>query len=231
MGGHPTLWQLCAIAVPLGAFGGAFLPASQSILPETLSSNQLQAGNGLMMASRQGANLMGAAGAGVIVATLTSAAALAIDALTFLVSAVSLALMRTTHHAKPGTGKQEAGRENPVSSVQEQTEQISLWHFLRTSRLIQGTLLIFILIGLVSGGLIEVALPALVHGPLHGNASAYGIILASWGAGALGGAVLAGALWANSNTRGSLCCSRACSWLPCSRFCPPGAFLEPSGAC
>ena len=194
MGGHPTLWQLCAIAVPLGAFGGAFLPASQSILPETLSSNQLQAGNGLMMASRQGANLIGAAGAGVIVAALTSAAALAIDALTFLVSAVSLALMRTTHHAKPGTGKQEAGRKNPVSSVQEQTEQISLWRFLRTSRLIQGTLLTFILIGLVSGGLIEVALPALVHGPLHGNASAYGIILASWGAGALGGAVLAGAL-------------------------------------
>src|SRR5690242_21265703 len=27
IGRHPLLWQLCAIAVPLGAFGGAFLPA------------------------------------------------------------------------------------------------------------------------------------------------------------------------------------------------------------
>ncbi len=194
MGGHPTLWQLCAIAVPLGAFGGAFLPASQSILPETLSPDELQAGNGLMMASRQGANLIGAAMAGVVVAALTTVAALAIDAGTFLVSALSLALMRTTHRAGCGTGKQEAGRENPLSSVQERVEQISLWHFLRTSRLIQGTLLIFMVIGLVSGGLIEVALPALVHGPMHGNASGFGIILAAWGGGALVGAIVAGAL-------------------------------------
>src|SRR5262249_12215923 len=63
-----------------------------------------------------------------------------------------------------------------------------------TSRLIQGTLLMFMVIGLVSGGLIEVALPALVHGPMHGNASGYGIILAAWGAGALVGSIVAGAL-------------------------------------
>ena len=190
MGGHPTLFQLCAIAVPLGAFGGAFLPASQAILPETLNTDELQAGNGLMQASRQGANLIGAAMAGVIVAALTSAAALAIDAGTFLVSALSLALMRTTS----GMGKQAARREKEVTSVQERVEQINLWRFLRTSRLIQGTLLIFMVIGLVSGGLIEVALPALVYGPMHGNASGFGIILAGWGAGAFAGALVAGAL-------------------------------------
>src|SRR5262249_20163026 len=50
-GGHPTLWQLCVLAVLLGAFGGAFLPASQSILPETLPPDELQAGNGLMTAA------------------------------------------------------------------------------------------------------------------------------------------------------------------------------------
>jgi len=194
MEGHPTLLQLCAIAVPLGAFGGAFMPASQSILPETLSTEDLQAGNGLMMASRQGANLIGSAFAGVVVAAFTPAAALAIDALTFLVSALSLALMRTTHPAASGTGKQAAGGEKPLSSVQERVEQISFWRFLFTSRLIQGTLLIFMVIGLVSGGLIEVALPTLVHGPLHGNASGFGFILAGWGAGALVGAIVAGAL-------------------------------------
>src|SRR6516162_4785748 len=41
--GHPALWQLCAVAVPLGALGGAFMPASMSILPETLSNEDLQA--------------------------------------------------------------------------------------------------------------------------------------------------------------------------------------------
>src|SRR5262249_45650462 len=194
MGGHPTLFQLCAIAVPLGAFGGAFLPASQAILPETLSPDDLQAGNGLMLASRQGANLIGAAGAGVVVATVSAAAALAIDAGTFLASALSLALMRQPRRVAPSTRMQEVRREKSLSSAHEDVQQISLWRFLRASRLIQGTLLIFVLIGLVSGGLIEVALPTLVHGSLHTSASGYGIILAAWGAGAFVGAIVAGAL-------------------------------------
>src|SRR5215472_5658339 len=194
LGGHPTLWQLCAIAVPLGAFGGAFLPASQSILPDTLSKNDLQAGNGLMMASMQGANLVGSSVAGVVVAAFTAGMALAIDAATFLVSAVSLALMRGTKRAMPGTGKEGAGQENPAASIQEQGVQVSFWHFLRTSRLMQITLLLFIVISLVSGGLIEVALPALVHGPMHGSASGYGLILAGWGAGSLVGSIFAGML-------------------------------------
>ena len=160
LGEHPTLWQLCAIAVPLGAFGGAFLPASQAILPETLSQDDLQAGNGLMMASRQGANLLGSAVAGVVVAALTAAAALAIDAGTFLVSALSLALMRSTRRGAPVRSKPEARREDLPSGGQQYVEQIGLWPFLHISRLIQGTLLI------------------------------------------------------KANTKGSSCCSRACSWPP-----------------
>ena len=193
LGEHSTFWQLCAIAVPLGAFEGTFLPASQAILPETLSQDDLQAGNGLMMASRQGANLLGSAVAGVVVAALT-AATLAIDAGTLLVSALSLALMRSTRRSAPVRSKPEARREDLPSSGQQHVEQTGLWPFLHTSRLIKGTLLIFVVIGLVSGGLIEVALPALVRGPLHENASGYGIILAAWGAGALVGSLFAGAL-------------------------------------
>lgn len=194
LGGHPTLWQFCAIAVPLGAFGGAFMPASMSILPDTLSKDDLQAGNGLMMASLQGANLVGSSVAGVVVAAFTAGAALAIDAATFLVSAVSLALMRGTRQARPDTSKEGAGQENSATSIQEQGVPVSFWHFLHSSQLIQITLLLFIVISLVSGGLIEVALPALVHGPMHGTASGYGFILAGWGAGSLVGSLFAGML-------------------------------------
>jgi MFS family permease len=192
--GHPALWQLCAVAVPLGALGGAFMPASMSILPETLSNEDLQAGNGLMMSSMQGANLVGSAFAGVVVAAFTAGVGLAIDAATFLVSAGSLALMRTDHRATSSKPDEEESQENPSASIQEQGAKVSFWRFLRTSRLIQVILLMFIVISLVSGGLIEVALPTLVHGPLHGSASSYGIILAAWGAGALVGSIFAGML-------------------------------------
>lgn len=177
LGGHPTLVQLCAIAVPLGAFGGVFLPASQAILPETLSPENLQAGHGLMLASRQGANLLGAAGAGVVVAAVSAAAALAIDAGTFLVSALSLALMRTPRSA---VRKHGAPREKDGVLAPDQGKPVSLWRFLRASGLIQGTLLIFVLFGLVSGGLIEVALPSLVRGPFRADASAFGLIPVAW---------------------------------------------------
>ncbi|EFH82695.1 MFS transporter [Ktedonobacter racemifer] len=194
LGGHPTVFQFCAIAVPLGAFGGAFTPASMSILPDTLSNENLQAGNGLMMSSMQGANLIGSAFAGVVMAAFTAGAALAIDAATFLVSALSLALMRTPSRATSSTKEAGASRENPSASTQEQGTRISFWQYLRTSRLIQVTLLLFIVISLCSGGLVEVALPALIHSPMHGSASSYGVILAAWGAGALVGAIFAGML-------------------------------------
>lgn len=195
--GHPTLWQLCVIAVPLGAFGGAFTPASMSILPDTLGNEELQAGNGLMMSSMQGANLVGSALAGVVVAAFTAGAGLAIDAATFLVSAVSLALMRTVQRATPNALGEGESQEHPPASAQQQDTQAEgqgFWRFLFTSRLIQVIVLMFVVIGIVSGGLIEVALPTLVHGPMHGGASGYGIILAGWGAGALVGSLFAGML-------------------------------------
>ena len=44
------------------------------------------------------------------------------------------------------------------------------------------------------GGLLEVALPTLAHGPMHAGASGYGIIMAAFGGGALAGGILAGML-------------------------------------
>jgi MFS family permease len=193
-GGHPQLWQLCAIAVPLGALGGAFTPASLAMVPDILGTDDLQAGNGLMMASLQGANLIGSSVAGVLVAGFTSAVALAIDAGTFLVSAASLLLMRRTRRATPDANPPEARQVQPLASAQAGGAPISFWSYLGTSRLIQLALLMFVASSLVTGGLFEVALPALVQGPMHGNASGLGFILAGWGAGALIGSILAGTL-------------------------------------
>jgi MFS family permease len=144
------------------------------------------------MASMQGASLVGSAVAGVVVAAFSAGMALAIDAATFLVSAFSLVLMRATPGVAAST--QEAAtseEEKPAAGLQE---QIGFWQYLGSSRLIQTSLLFFVVSSLVAGGLIEVALPALVHGPMHGGASNYGAILASWGAGALGGSIFAGML-------------------------------------
>ncbi|HEU5375912.1 MAG TPA: MFS transporter [Ktedonobacteraceae bacterium] len=198
LGGHPGLLVLCAIAVPLGAFGGLFLPASSAILPDILNDENLQAGNALNFSSMQAATLVGAALAGVIVAALSSSAALAIDALTFVVSAISLAMMRTvrlTASSKPGTtAHTQTGLATDAEEDEHPEELLSFGRFLRTSRLIQVAFLISIAANFCVGGLMEVALPTLAHGPMHAGAGGYGAILAGFGAGALVGGICAGML-------------------------------------
>ncbi len=190
LGGHPAFWQLCALALPLGILSGVFMPAAMSILPDTLNNEELQAGNALIMSATQGANLVGSAAAGLIVAAFTSATGLAIDAATFLVSTVSLALMTAPRQVATSKQKGDEGQE----SAQTPEAQISFGRFLLNSRLIQVILLVFVIIGISSGGLVEVALPTLVHGPMHGGANSFGFIMAAWGAGSLVGGVFAGML-------------------------------------
>jgi len=191
--GHPGLWELCAVAVLLGAFQGAFLPASMAILPDILQHEDLQAGNALTFASTQGSTLVGSAIAGIVVATLASGTAFALDALTFVVSALSLALMRGAKTAESEHVKSTGGNELSAATP-GQAPPLTFGRFLRTSRLIQISLLVSVAANFCFGGLMEVALPTLVHGPMNGGANGYGVILAAFGAGALGGGLVAGTL-------------------------------------
>src|SRR5258708_12904343 len=51
--GRTGVLPLCAVAAPLGAFAGLFLPAYYAILPEILGAVALQAGNTLNTSSLQ----------------------------------------------------------------------------------------------------------------------------------------------------------------------------------
>ncbi len=91
--GVPALWALCAVAAPLGACEGVFLPASFAIMPTILTATDLPAGNALNATTVQLANLLGPALGGLVVARLSAAPALAADAVTFVVSALALSAM------------------------------------------------------------------------------------------------------------------------------------------
>jgi MFS family permease len=190
--GHPALWQLCAVAFPLGACMGLFLPASSAILPDLLKDEELQAGNALTFSSTQAATLVGSAIAGVVVAVLTSGTAMALDALSFVVSAVSLAMMRVSRVVAAGTPEEATGAASGV--VESSQGQIPFGRYLRTSRLMQVALVVSLAANFCFGGLMEVALPTLVHGPMNAGAGGYGLILAAFGGGALAGSLFAGML-------------------------------------
>lgn len=83
-----------------------------------------------------------------------------------------------------------------TDSMPEESDQPSLgfWRFLRGSRLFLLILLMSVVLNLIYGGVLEVGLPALVQGPLLAGASAYGVLLAGFGVGALVGGVGSGML-------------------------------------
>jgi len=211
---HPASSALLVpVAVVLGAAAGAFIPGSFAIVPSLVPDEDLQAGNALTFGGTQLATLIGPAVGGAAVALVGAGAAFGVDAASFVISAVTLfgvraaqqasALAGETVSAGTSTGQpkqligleQSVGGEHVVAlgtSAAPETDSRSVFQIVRSTRVLQVMFIVTIAANLGSGGLSEVALPALARGPFHAGASGYGAMLAAFGGGALIGTVLAG---------------------------------------
>jgi hypothetical protein len=92
--GTTPLWGFMALAALMGAGQAFFNPAMTGIVPQLLSEDMLQRGNALNGISTSGGGVLGPAVAGVIVAVSNPGWAILADGTTYLVSVVSLALIR-----------------------------------------------------------------------------------------------------------------------------------------
>lgn len=94
------IWHLIVLAAVYGAAEAFFGPASQGLVPQTVSPARLQQANGLISLSRNVTSIAGPAAAGVVIALSSPGWAIAVDAATFGVSAAFLLRMRVAF-AKP----------------------------------------------------------------------------------------------------------------------------------
>jgi predicted MFS family arabinose efflux permease len=92
-GGWSSIEALGPAAALIGAGEGLFVPASFAIMPTLVEPAQLQAANALSSAMVQAGSLAGPVLGGVLVAFGGSTPALAVDAASFAVSAITLALI------------------------------------------------------------------------------------------------------------------------------------------
>jgi len=176
LSGQAQLWMLIVLAVGDGAASAFFTPASGALVPQTVSAAQLQQANALMGLSRSTTSVVGPAISGILVALIGPGWVFAIDAATYIVSAISLAMLR-------------------VPSV-EATARTSFW-----SELVAGWRAVssrrWFLTNLVSHALWNFAIAAFfILGPVvarqHlGGASAWGLIAAALGAGSVLGGLVA----------------------------------------
>jgi predicted MFS family arabinose efflux permease len=183
-----------------------FLPASLSIMPTLLPAGQLPAGNALASATIQIGSLAGPVLGGLLVAPVGPAPAFAVDAASFGISAIALALIKVgkpapaADQARPADaapGDTAAAAAALPAAAQSAADQAELadrgpgsWQLLREFSVLRIILVVAVVANLTAAGTFDVALPALAHARY--GASGLGGLIACFGAGSLIG-TLAGA--------------------------------------
>jgi MFS family permease len=195
--GAVMLWMVYAIALALGLATAFVFPAGASILPRMLQPQQLAAANSILMGLRQLSMFLGPLTAGLLIAKLPAGApvggavipdargiavAFGIDAVTFIASIVSLAIIRIAPLKRAA-----APPRNVLHSIAEGIRGV--WH----DTALRGYLLYVALIAFFVGGPVQVGLPLLADARLHHGAASFGTLMSAHGGGVVIGTLLTGA--------------------------------------
>jgi MFS family permease len=173
--GSMELWMFLVTSAVYGSAQAFFGPASTGLVPQTISAGRLQQANALLSLSQSGAFVIGPAIAGVLIAISSPGLVFAIDAATFVVSALALARL-------PIPRLPAAPRQRFLADLKEGVRETWSHGWMRA--------------GLIGSAVTNIGLAVFfVLGPLVadrelGGAAAWGIVMT---AGAAGG-VLGGAL-------------------------------------
>jgi MFS family permease len=187
------LWTLYLLALIFGGISGFFIPASSAIMPLLVQPEELTISNSIYQGTSYLSSFIGPILAGGLIAlfahtkTGTSnaemtgiGAAIAFDALTFLISVVTLLLMKWQSILKP----QAKDSGNILASIQEGIAY--LWR----DPLMRMMFILMVAANFLFVGPVLVGIPVLADTRLVEGAAAYGIIMGAYGGGNLLGILL-----------------------------------------
>ncbi|WP_433215141.1 MFS transporter [Dactylosporangium sp. CS-047395] len=181
--GAIQVWHIVALVAVYGAASGFFGPAFDGLVPTLVDEEELVQANALDQFVRPAAlQMAGPSLGGVLIAVAGSGLAFAIDAVTFVISATCLLLMRT----RPSSAVAEA----PEASVWEEFK--AGMNYVRGNVWLWGTFVAATFAYLLFIGPTEVLLPLVIKHELHGTAGDLGLVLASGGVGAIAAALIVG---------------------------------------
>jgi MFS family permease len=205
LGAQVELWELAALGVAFGTVDAVFLPAINTLVPRLVPPDRLVAANAVMQGTAQLTGTVGPAVAGFAVALIGVGAAFAFDALTFAVAAIAMWLVRSG--AQPARPTEPLGdltpdAPMPTGSVTTQTEPAMQQSLLRAlaagareilgDPVMRSIVIVSTAANLAFTGPLVVGLPWLVLVHFGSDAAALGLLFAAWGAGSVGGVLVAG---------------------------------------
>jgi MFS family permease len=175
--GHLRFGFLIAFVALHGLGSGLFQPAFGGILPLLVPEPSLGSANALVGVSRQSAFVVGPAFAGLIYSAAGSSAIFAVDAASFLASAVFLTFARPRVYER---GPSEGLRRELTTGFRYVIQVPWLWITIAT----------FSLVLMVGFAAFQVLLPKLVEQEWNGGVGAYGLLFTLQGAGMVIGSVV-----------------------------------------
>lgn len=177
LSGTAQLWQIILLQAVHGAASAFFLPAVTGLVVQTVARGRLQEANALRTFAQSAGFIAGPPLAGVLVATVGAGSAIALDAATFAVSAACLAVLRVPR-----------GEPSPTNTLLRDLAEG--WGAYVSRRWLIGANALAALGNLLVLAPFFVLGPAVARSEL-GGATAWGLILAAYGVGALVGAAAA----------------------------------------
>lgn len=202
--GEMRLWMLYVLTFIFGIVDAFFFPAQSSIIPQFVNQEGLQIGNTIIQGTAQLSRFVGPVLAGTLIALLSGASkapmtgteyspdltgiavAFGFDALTFMVSVISLWMMRIPE--TNDDSRHWLQTESVWASIREGI--VSVWSNVGLRVLFLVTIAVNVLVN----GPILVGIPVLADTRFPEGAAAFGILMSAYGGGNLLGTILAGAL-------------------------------------
>ncbi len=157
--------NLTVVATLLGIAGAPFASARDALVPQMVAADELLTANSLLQVSFRSAYFIGPFLLTPLVAFLSLPDVFLVDAVTFVCSIVTLALM----YIPPIT--------SPTSRLGLWADLLAGWQALRLAREVQIAITTFVLAILMASGFLTVGVVALVNTQLRGGAGQYSFLL------------------------------------------------------
>ncbi|MFJ5923570.1 MFS transporter [Kitasatospora sp. NPDC092948] len=178
---HDRIWAMAALMVLWGLAEAVFMPSLDALLPRLVPAGQLGDANALLGIARNGTAVAGPALAGGLTAVAGPGWVLLVDAATYAVGGVALALLRL-----PAVARDTSDQPSLLAELRDGWAEFSSrrWQWVSTLQACLFNLLVWA--------------PFLILGPVVaeqrlGGAGGWGVVMGAYGAGAvLGGLLLLG---------------------------------------
>ncbi|UCG53995.1 MAG: MFS transporter [Dehalococcoidia bacterium] len=186
------LWHLFILSIVFGTADSFFHPAFNALIPRVVNKDKLEAGNAILRGTHELSFLIGSAPAGLLISAVGIDLAFGIDSISFVLAAIMLSMM-TSMKGKSVFSADEYHISNKpirIKNIISDVREGLKYTFGKPA--FRSFIIAIAVIDFCFAGPIDIGLAWLSDNRFVGGATAFGIILSSFGGGAVIGTIIAG---------------------------------------